>query len=163
MVRIKKLFTAHGDSVFKIFKIHCGVDFTKAGISTAKQRLAEIEKVAKFLKYDDYQIAFEGNQYHLKLDSLPQLELISAIEKDSRLSINKVKPEIILFPTILPEIRRKFNTSAGLGRSICIGISNAYTVCCRPICSRRHSPTKKSRSSENSASMPWPRTAAFLS
>ena len=69
-------------------------EYSKRGISNGHERISEIEKVAKFLKYDDYQILFEGNTFHLRLDSIPQIELISKIEE----SLNRIKPTIIAFP-----------------------------------------------------------------
>lgn len=74
-------------------------DFSKSGKSTSRQRIKEIEKVAKFLKFDDYAIAFEGDDYHLKLDDLPQLELIQAIESGP-FSINSLKPDIVVTPQV---------------------------------------------------------------
>src|SRR3990167_7683423 len=72
-------------------------DFTKEGLSTAKERIAEIETVAKFLKYDGWDLAFKGNDYHLRLDTLGQKALMDVIERDSIVSIEKVKPTIIAF------------------------------------------------------------------
>ena len=72
-------------------------DFTKVGLSTAEERLKEIEAVAKFLKYDGWDLAFEGNDYHLRLDTLGQKALMDVIERDSKVSIEKVKPTIIAF------------------------------------------------------------------
>ena len=72
-------------------------DFTKEGLSTAKERIAEIEAVAKFLKYDNWDLAFKGNDYHLQLDTLGQKALMDVIERDSTLAIEKVKPTIIAF------------------------------------------------------------------
>ena len=73
-------------------------DFSKAGISTSKQRNGEIEQVAKFLKFDDYHLALPGNLHHLKLDLAGQLKLMGIIERDSPVSIEKVKPSIVAFP-----------------------------------------------------------------
>lgn len=73
-------------------------DFTKKGISQLSQRQRELEKVAKFLQFDDYDIAFEGNDYHLRLDVLGQKALIDVIERESNVSIEKVKPSIVAFP-----------------------------------------------------------------
>ena len=73
-------------------------DFSKAGKSTIKERNGEIEKVAKFLKYDDYDIAFKGNLYHLRLDKVAQIEIISKIERGSRMSLEKLRPSLVLFP-----------------------------------------------------------------
>lgn len=88
-----------GGKVFVLFLTNGDTkDFSKAGKSTEKVRAKEIEKVAKFFKYDDYHIAFDGNSYHLKLDRVPQLELISAIERDAPISIEKIRPTTVLFP-----------------------------------------------------------------
>ena len=70
-------------------------DYSKKGISTSSSRRKEIVKVMKFLDVDDYDIAFPGNKYHLKLDSLPSLEIIDMIEKKSKVSINKIRPTVI--------------------------------------------------------------------
>lgn len=74
-------------------------DFSKNGFSSKKERLIEVENVAEYLKYDDYDIAFGGNSHHLRLDNYAQLEIISVIERDSSLSIEKLKPSIVMFPS----------------------------------------------------------------
>ena len=72
-------------------------DFTKVGLSTAKERIAEIEAVAKFLKYDNWDLAFKGNDYHLQLDTLGQKALMDVIERGSIVAIERVKPTIVTF------------------------------------------------------------------
>lgn len=74
-------------------------DFSKEGFSSREERDSEIKKVAKFLNFDDYEIAFEGNEYHLQLDILGQLPLMEAIERTSKVSIQNVKPTIIASPS----------------------------------------------------------------
>lgn len=74
-------------------------DYSKTGKSTAKERSREIEKVAEFLKYDNYYISFEGNSHHLKLDQIPQIDLINAIESRSPISMEKIRPTIVIFPS----------------------------------------------------------------
>jgi len=86
-------------------------DFTKEGLSTAKERIKEIEDVAKFLKYDDWDLAFEGNDYHLRLDTLGQKALMDVIERDSKVAIEKVKPTIIAFTS--PESYNQDHRIAG--------------------------------------------------
>ena len=76
-------------------------DFTSKGLSTTKERKQEIEEVAKFLKFDNYDFAFPGNEYHLKLDILGQKALMDSIERESKVSIEKVKPTIIAFTSPL--------------------------------------------------------------
>lgn len=75
-------------------------EYSVAGISSALQRMAEVEKVAKFLGYDDYRIAFPGEQYFLRLDSIPQKELITEIERGGNVSLNAIKPTIVAIPCL---------------------------------------------------------------
>lgn len=76
-------------------------DFTKNGSSSLKERKDEIKKVSTFLKYDDYDIAFEGKDYHLKLDKIGQKELMDVIERESKVSLEKIKPDIVAFPSVV--------------------------------------------------------------
>ena len=73
-------------------------DFSKKRASSAIGRKKEIKKVASFLEYDGYDIALEGSKYHLKLDLLGQKRLLDIIERESSVSIEKVKPTIVAFP-----------------------------------------------------------------
>lgn len=74
-------------------------DFTKEGLSTSKQRQKEIQQVASFLHYDRHYLAFEGNQYHLKLDVLGQKRLMDVIERDCPVALERIKPTIVAFPS----------------------------------------------------------------
>ena len=73
-------------------------DFSKKGISNSSTRKKEIEKVAKFLKYDNYDIALEDKQFHLKLDILGQKKLMDVIERESSVSIEEIRPTILALP-----------------------------------------------------------------
>lgn len=95
---IKRIKEAGGKVYVLFMTVGTTQDYTSKGISTHDERLTEIENVAKFLNYDDYSIAFPGNGHHLRLDNIPQLELISAIERGQKVSIEKVKPSIIATP-----------------------------------------------------------------
>lgn len=89
-----------GGHVFVLFlTVGDTKDFSKEGSSSAPSRKKEIERVAKYLSYDDYDIVFEGNDFHLKLDLLGQKSLIDKIERESRVSIEKIKPSIIAIPS----------------------------------------------------------------
>ncbi|HLB61085.1 MAG TPA: PIG-L family deacetylase [Patescibacteria group bacterium] len=74
-------------------------DFSDRGHSSAAERKKEIAAVAKYMKFDDYDLAFEGKDYHLQLDRLGQKALMDIIERKSRVSIEQIKPTIIAFPT----------------------------------------------------------------
>ncbi len=73
-------------------------EYSQNGVSTLSERLAEIEAVAKYLAYDDYAIAFKGNKYHLRLDTIPQKEIIAQIESESPVSLQAIQPTILATP-----------------------------------------------------------------
>lgn len=96
---IKRVKEAGGKVYVLFMTVGNTKDFAKNGRSTSQGRIREIEKVAKFLKYDDYYLAFPGDAFHLKLDHLPQFELISVIESGP-LSLARIKPTIIASPQV---------------------------------------------------------------
>ena len=66
-----------GGKVYVIFLTNGTTnDFSKNGPSTENERDEEIKKVSKFLDFDDYHIAFEGNDFHLKLDTIGQKKIM---------------------------------------------------------------------------------------
>lgn len=90
-----------GGKVFVLFlTVGDTKDFSKEGKSSLTERRREVEKVAEFLKFDNYHIAFAGNKYHLKLDLLGQHVFMNMIEQESKVSIEKVKPTIVAFPSL---------------------------------------------------------------
>ncbi|OGY25892.1 MAG: hypothetical protein A2Z11_04155 [Candidatus Woykebacteria bacterium RBG_16_43_9] len=94
---INKIKTA-GGKVFVLFLTNGTTkDFSPRGKSLETERAKEIENVAKFLKYDGYKIAFPGDDYHLKLDQIPQKDLIHEIERGERISLETLKPDIVSF------------------------------------------------------------------
>lgn len=88
-----------GGKVYVIFlTVGNTKDYSKIGSSTIQERVREIEKVATFLKYDDYKIVFPGDEFHLKLDQMPKKDIISEIENGERISLDKIKPTIVATP-----------------------------------------------------------------
>lgn len=75
-------------------------DFSEKGSSGPEERLLEIENVAKYYGFADYDLSLPGNDYHLKLDALPNSTLISIIERDSPCSLQNIDPDILLAPDI---------------------------------------------------------------
>lgn len=75
-------------------------DFSKKGFSRKQERIAEIKKIAKFLRFAGYKIAFPGDNYHLQLDTLPQKKLIKEIESGSEISLEAIKPAMVIIPSI---------------------------------------------------------------
>lgn len=65
---------------------------------TAHTRLREFADVMKLLKVDDWQVMFTDDDIHLALDTVPRRELVRLIERDARLSIERVEPTLLLIP-----------------------------------------------------------------
>lgn len=90
-----------GGKVYVLFMtVGDTTEYSQHGKSTRLERLKEIEQAAKYLDYNDYDIAFDGNEYHLRLDMLAQKDVIAKIEHESRVSLNNVKPTIVATPYV---------------------------------------------------------------
>ncbi|MBS3055456.1 MAG: PIG-L family deacetylase [Candidatus Aenigmarchaeota archaeon] len=59
--------------------------------------LKETADAMKFMNIDDYEINL-GPEFNNKLDTLNQLKLMDIIERDSKLALNKIKPDIVAIP-----------------------------------------------------------------
>lgn len=90
-----------GGKVYILFMVAGDTkEYSKHGVTTTLDRISEIEKVAKFLKYDDYKVVFLGDTYHLKLDQIPQKDIIDELENGKQISLNLIKPSIVVTPYI---------------------------------------------------------------
>ena len=68
------------------------------GNSDTKIRTRELEKVAKFLKFNSYHLALPGEKYHLLLDRVPKKDLIRIIESGEKVSLSATKPTMVCTP-----------------------------------------------------------------
>ena len=66
---------------------------------TSTTRMREFSEVMKLLKVDDWEVVYTDDAVHLALDTVPRKELVRLIERDARLSIEKVEPTLMLIPT----------------------------------------------------------------
>jgi LmbE family N-acetylglucosaminyl deacetylase len=92
MARVK----AEGGDVF-LLVMATGTQQQYGSSSEADVRKSELEEAARILAVDDYALGFD-DVHHLKLDLLPQKDIVDLIEKDSAVSISKVRPDILVFP-----------------------------------------------------------------
>ncbi len=69
-------------------------------VVSGQTRQSEFAKVAEFLKIDGYDIAFTDAESHLRLDAVPQRDLINIIEKKSSVSLDKIQPTMVALPAI---------------------------------------------------------------
>lgn len=96
---IKKIKKAGGKVYVQFLTVADTDDFSHVGKSTGTERKKEIQHVVSYLQIDGYDLAFEGNDYHLKLDLHGQGKLMDYIERKSTISIEKVKPTIVAYPS----------------------------------------------------------------
>lgn len=61
-------------------------------------RVAELEAAMRTLGVDDHCVVFHGDAAHMRLDAMPRIELVRQIERASRLSIEAVRPDVLLIP-----------------------------------------------------------------
>lgn len=67
-------------------------------VTSGKARKNELLKIINFLKVDDYEILFDDTENYMKLDYLPQKELIELFDNKCKLAINKIKPNFLFIP-----------------------------------------------------------------
>ena len=61
-------------------------------------RAEELGNAMKVLGVDDWEICFNDDNLHLRLDSIPRRDIVSRIERDSRLAIDRIKPTMLALP-----------------------------------------------------------------
>tara|TARA_Y100000589_G_scaffold8203_1_gene6977 strand:+ start:484 stop:1179 length:696 start_codon:yes stop_codon:yes gene_type:complete len=93
---ISKIKKAGGEVYVMI--ITYGDEAQYGGFSEKNTRLMELENVMGFLKVDDFEVLLAGEEYHLMLDQIPEKVLLDKIEKDARLNLNKLKPNVVALP-----------------------------------------------------------------
>jgi N-acetylglucosamine malate deacetylase 1 len=97
MARIKAL----GGEVYVVLVsvgdlIHFADNDTK--LVTHQTRLDEFEAVMRLLKVDDWDVLFTEPETHLALDVVPRKELVRLLETTGRLSIEAVRPTMVMIP-----------------------------------------------------------------
>jgi N-acetylglucosamine malate deacetylase 1 len=89
----------HGGEVFvQMLAVGDTSDASVDGFSSADERDAELARVAELFGWDGYELVFRSNSHHLRLDAVPQAELIEAIESAGACSIRAVQPTIVAMP-----------------------------------------------------------------
>lgn len=66
--------------------------------TSKKTRAEELAAAMKTLGVDDFEILFEDDRVHLRLETLPRRDLVEQIERKGRLATEKTKPTMIVLP-----------------------------------------------------------------
>lgn len=94
---------AEGSEVF-VIAVSAGdvhhYNVEKYSFVTGQTRQEEFEAAMKTLQVDDHELIYNDTEIHLKLDAMPLKELISLFEKEARLSIDRIKPTMVILPAV---------------------------------------------------------------
>jgi N-acetylglucosamine malate deacetylase 1 len=95
--------TSLGGEVFVVLVsvadlVHYGDAGAATKLVTHGTRLAEFESVMKLLKVDDWDVLFTDERTHLALDAVPRREIVRLLESAGRLSIDAIRPTMVLIP-----------------------------------------------------------------
>ncbi len=74
---------------------HFSLENSKVKTST---RSSELEQVMDFFEVDGWDLFYKSSKIHMQLDTLPRKEIINVIEKESSVSLEKIKPTMICIP-----------------------------------------------------------------
>ncbi|NED98522.1 hypothetical protein G1H11_24800 [Phytoactinopolyspora alkaliphila] len=75
-----------------------GGDGRTTKLVTHETRLREFESVMRLLKVDDWDVLFDDSETHLALDVMPRKRLVSLLENEGRLSIERLRPTMVMIP-----------------------------------------------------------------
>ncbi len=67
---------------------------------SGSDRTGEFLRAMEYLKVDGTDVLYTDNHNHLRIDALPRRDLVARIERDSRLALDRLKPDILLFPAV---------------------------------------------------------------
>jgi LmbE family N-acetylglucosaminyl deacetylase len=65
---------------------------------TGQERVEEVETVRQFLGAQQAEVCMTDEQRHLRLDAIPRRDLVALLEREARLSVQNVKPDLVLLP-----------------------------------------------------------------
>jgi N-acetylglucosamine malate deacetylase 1 len=70
------------------------------GQVSGNTRANELANAANVMGVEDYDILYTDEHTHLRVDAIPRRDLMSQIERESRLAIDRIKPDILMLPAI---------------------------------------------------------------
>ncbi len=89
----------HGAEVFVVIASVSDLRFyEKKSLVKGEERLGEVLRVSKILGWKDYDVLYLDPKKHMRMDAVPQHELITLLESEGRLSLDRIKPDIVAIP-----------------------------------------------------------------
>ena len=96
IARIKK---AGGAAFVLVLSVGDLLHFDNSGKKVeGRTRAQELADAMRVLRVDDFEIVYEDNDMHLRMDTLPRRDLVNIIERKARLAAEKIHPTMIVLP-----------------------------------------------------------------
>jgi LmbE family N-acetylglucosaminyl deacetylase len=89
---------AAGSQVFVLYASVGDVNHYRHGLVTRDDRLDDIRRATDCLGVSDFEVLYTDSDVHMRLDAVPQRELITKVETQARLSMDRLKPDTLLIP-----------------------------------------------------------------
>lgn len=67
-------------------------------LRTGSERVQEVERVRAFLGAASAEVAMTDEERHLRLDAIPRRDLVALLEREARLSIQRLRPDVVFLP-----------------------------------------------------------------
>jgi N-acetylglucosamine malate deacetylase 1 len=64
------------------------------------QRVSEFQNAMEVIGVDGVDVLYTDEHTHLRLDVLPRRDLVAKIERESPLAIDRIRPDVLLFPAV---------------------------------------------------------------
>lgn len=84
---------------------------------TASERVNELAEVSRFLGVTDSEVLMTDEHSHMRLDAIPRRDLVALLERDSRLSLRNLKPDVVFLP--LPSYNQDHEAVFRAGLTAC--------------------------------------------
>lgn len=88
-------------------------------VRTGEERVAEVEAVRAYFGARDAEVLKTDSESHMRLDAIPRRDLVALLEREARLSVRNLRPDIVLLP--LPSYNQDHEA-----------VCRAGLVACRP-------------------------------
>lgn len=76
---------------------HYSTDYNRV---TGETRKSEFEQAMSVLNVDATDVLYTDEHTHMRVDAIPRRDLVARIERDSPLAIDRIQPDVLLFPAV---------------------------------------------------------------
>jgi LmbE family N-acetylglucosaminyl deacetylase len=77
--------------------VHYSTEFQHV---SGRQRISEFHLAMETLGVDGTDVLYTDDHIHMRVDVLPRRDLVARIERDSPIALDRLRPDVLLFPAI---------------------------------------------------------------